>query len=224
MKPLPALRHSPPRVLPGAAHGAELLAPIAGLRRHPFSRRRRSLHRCWPRMGGSTARNGLASEVARYRARTGGGLRLISVESKVAQRPKDQPAVSQLIGASLARSRYHRFFYQVIFRSKGEGQGAVLLGASSASELDRLGAHLLTDPDSVCGDRAVHCTAFPEACTVSLEMEIVLNGASHTVAWGSLLASVAVRPRRVELLRAYAGRLVPVKIDPADPHALRLQL
>ena len=173
-------------------------------------------------------RRGLAgfigTEVAQYRARTEGGLRLISVESNVAQRPKDQLPVSKLIPASLARYRYHRFVYQVIFRSKGGTQGAVLLGAGSAGELAQLGAQLLMDPDSVCSGQSVHCTVFPEACSVALEMEIFVNGSPRNILWGSLLASVAAQPRRVELLRKYAGHLAPVKIDPNDANALRLPL
>jgi len=173
-------------------------------------------------------RRGLASflgtEVALYRARTEGGLRLISVESKVAQRPKDQPPVSKLIPASLARYRYHRFFYQVIFRSKGGTQGAVLLGAGSIGEIEQLGAQLLTDPDSVCSGQFVHCAIFPEACSVALEMEIFVNGSPRSILWGSLLANVAAQPRRVDLLRKYAGHLAPVKIDATDANALRLPL
>jgi hypothetical protein len=173
-------------------------------------------------------RHGLAgfigTEVAQYRARTGGGLRLISVESNVAQRPKDQPPVSKLIPVSVARYRYHRLFYQVIFRSKGATQGAVLLGAGSKSELEQLGAQLLTDPDSVCSGQLVHCTVFPEACSVSVEMEIFVNGSPRSIIWGSLLASVAAQPRGLELLRRYAGHLAPVKIDSTDLNALRLPL
>jgi hypothetical protein len=112
----------------------------------------------------------IGTEVAQYRARPSGGLSLISVESKIIQRPKDQPPVSKLIPATLARYRYHRFVYQVIFRAKGETRGAVLLGAGSASEIHQLGAQLLADPDAVCGGQSVHCAAFPEACSVSLEM------------------------------------------------------
>ena len=166
----------------------------------------------------------IGTEVAQYRARTEGGLRLISVESNVAQRPQDQPPVSKLIPAAIARYRYHRFVYQVIFRSKGETRGAVLLGGGSIGELEQLGARLLTDPESVCSGPFVHCAVFPEACSVALEMEIFVNGAPRTILWGSLLTSVAAQPRRIALLRRYAGHLVPVKIDPADANALRLPL
>jgi hypothetical protein len=173
-------------------------------------------------------RRGLAgfigTEVAQYRARPSGGLTLVSVESKVDRRPKDQPPVSKLIPAALAHYRYHRFVYQVIFKAKGETRGAVLLGAGSSSEIQRLGAQLLMDPDAVCGGQSVHCAAFPEACSVSLEMEIFVNGSPRTVIWGSLLASVAAPSRPVELLRKYAGHLTPVKMDSADVNAMRLPL
>jgi hypothetical protein len=165
----------------------------------------------------------LGTEIARYRAQTT-GLRLLSVEAELEQRPGDQPRVQDLLRTSQRRYRYHRFFYQIVFKSKGESRGAVLLGASSINELDQLSARLLQNADSVCRDHSTHCTAFPDACSVSIEMEIVVNGAPHTVLWGSLLANVVTRPRQLELLRFYGGRLAPVEIDPGDPTALRLPL
>jgi hypothetical protein len=39
-----------------------------------------------------------------------------------------------------------------------------------------------------------------------------------------MLDSIALHPRHVEMLRADAGRLVPVEIDSSDPGALRLPL
>ena len=166
----------------------------------------------------------LGTEIARYRAQRA-GLRLVSVESKLEQRPNDQAAVQELMRSVQRRYRYHRFFYQVIFKSKGEARGAVLLGAGSRQELDRLGERLLADPDSVCGDDGgAHCSVFPEACSVSLEMQIVVNGAPRTVLWGSLLLSVAAHPRSVELLRWHHGRLTAVEIEPADANDLRLPL
>ncbi len=166
----------------------------------------------------------LGTEIARYQVGPKTGLRLISVQSRVAQRPGDQPPVQQLIRPSQGRYRHYRFFFEVLFNRKAELRGAVLLGAGSSDELDHLAAKLLTEPESVCGGQLLHCTLFPEACTVSIEIEIVVNGAPRTVLWGSLLASVATRPRHVELFRPYAGRLTPVEIDASDPKALRLPL
>ena len=166
----------------------------------------------------------LGTEIADYRAGTNGRLRLFSVESKVAQRPKDQPPVQELLSARLARYRYHRYFYQVVFKSKGNIHGAVLLGARSMSDLEGLGARLLTDPDSVCNGRSSNCAAFPEACTVALEMAIVVNGVPRSVLWGSSLGSVAVRPRTVEVLRSHGGNATLLDINPSDPSALRLPL
>jgi hypothetical protein len=139
-------------------------------------------------------------------------------------RPEDQPAVQELLRPEQRRYRYHRFFYQVVFKSKGEIRGAVLLGAGSKQELDRLGDRLVAEPDSVCGDRLVHCTVFPEVCSVSVEIEIVVNGNPSTVVWGSVLASVATRPKHFKLLRLHAGRLTAVEVDFGDVNALRLPL
>jgi hypothetical protein len=98
-----------------------------------------------------------------------------------------------------------------------------LLGAPSAAELGRLSSQLLAAPASVCGT-SPRCSVFPETCTVSLEIEIVVNGSPRTVLWGSFLSSVAIRPRHVDLQRLYRGRLVPVEINESDPDALRLPL
>jgi hypothetical protein len=165
----------------------------------------------------------LGTEIARYRAQRT-GLSLLSVEAKLAQRPSDQARVQDLLRSSQKRHRYQRFFYQVVFKSKGESRGAVLLSANSIDELDQLSARLLQDADSVCTDQSTHCTAFPEACSVSIEMEIVINGTARTVLWGSLLASVVTRPRQLEVLRFYGGRLTPIEIDASDPSAMRLPL
>jgi len=55
-------------------------------------------------------------------------------------------------------------------------------------------------------------------------MEIVINGTTRTVLWGSLLASVVTRPRQLEVLRFYGGRLTPIEIEASDASAMRLPL
>ncbi len=165
----------------------------------------------------------LGTEVALYEVKAKGGLRLISVKP-MTQRPHDQPPVQRLIGPPQRHSRYYRFYYEVLFKSTAEAQGSVLLGASSKRELERLGAQLFTAPDSVCGSRSSQCTVFPQACSVSLEMEIVVNKVPRSVTWGALLASVVANPRHLTLSRLYKGRLMPVEINPSDPQALRLPL
>ena len=165
----------------------------------------------------------LGTEVARYRVER--GLRLLAVESKVEQRPDDQPAVQRIISRSQTHYRVHRFFYQLVFKSKGDARGAVLLGAGSVEELSDLSDRLVADPERVCAsDASRHCTIFPEACSVSLEIEITVNGARRTVLWGSLVSSVVKQPRKLELLRLNHGRLTPVEMDSSDPNALGLPL
>lgn len=165
----------------------------------------------------------LGTEIAQYRVQR--GLRLVSVESKLERRPVDQAAVQELIGPVQRRFREHRFFYQVVFKVKGDARGAVLLGGRSRGELDLLGARLLRDPESVCGaDGSVRCTIFPAACSVAVEMEIFVNGEEKTVTWGSLLRSVAAKPKHLELQRLHNGRLTPVELNAADPSELLLPL
>jgi len=166
----------------------------------------------------------LGTEIARYQVRSR-RLRLMAVESVLPQRPRDQPPVQQLLPVSEMRHRFYRFFYAVVFSKRREEGGAVLLGGRSADELDRLGARLLSEPDSICNAQSSHCTVFPAACTVSVEIEIVVNGAPRTVPWGSLLASIGPKAEHFELLRrSVGGPPAPVTIDLNDPKTLRLPL
>ncbi len=165
----------------------------------------------------------LGTEVARYRVQPRGGLRLISVQS-MENRPNDQPAVQHLIARSQIGFRDYRFYFEILFKDESRTRGSVLLAANSTGELNQLAARLLAQPDSVCGVASPHCTVFPEACSVSIEMQIVVNGAPRTVLWGSSLASVAAHPRSIQLLRRYRGSFTPVELDVRDPQALRLPL
>jgi|SRR5579871_1788478 len=166
----------------------------------------------------------LGTEIARYQVRRA-GLRLMAVEAVLTQRPRDQLPVQQLLPTSKMRYRYYRFFYAVVFSKRREEGGAVLLGARSTDELGRLGARLLSDPESICTNQSNQCTVFPPACTVALEIEIVVNGAPRTVSWGSLLATLEPKPEHFELLRRSASGLdTPLEIDFNDPRALRTPL
>ena len=164
------------------------------------------------------------TEIALYRVRENGTLHLLSVESKVAELPADQPPVKQLLPSRQMHFRRHRFFLAVKFSKRGDAAPSVLLSANSESELAALAKRLNGSPESVCHPGAPNCIVFPEACSVSAEIEIVVNGAPRTVLWGSTLSSVASNPRHIELLRLHDGRLIPVKLDPADTAALRLPL
>jgi hypothetical protein len=165
----------------------------------------------------------LGTEIATYRVQR--GLKLVSTESKLDHRPADQAAVQDLIAPVQRRYRAHRFFYQIVFKVKGESRGAVLLGGRSKEELDRLGARLIQDPESVCGENgSVRCTIFPAACSVAVEMQVFVNGEPKTVGWGSLLRSVVGSAKRFEVERIHHGRATPVELDPADPNILLLPL
>ena len=166
----------------------------------------------------------VGTQIALYRVRENGALRLLSMESKVPELPVDQPPVKQLLPSPQMHDREHRFFLAVKFSKRGGLSPSVLLSANSASELAALAEELNRSPESVCGPRSLHCVVFPEACSVSAEIEIVVNGTPRTVLWGSTLASVAPSPKHLELLRLHGGRLTPVKLDPRDSAAMRLPL
>jgi hypothetical protein len=163
----------------------------------------------------------LGTEIAQYQVPPGGGLHLLSVHP-MAQRPADQVPVQDLLIAAQQKHKHYRFFFEVLF--KGSARGSVLLGAASLEELNQLTAWLRAAPEAVCTAQSKQCTVFPEACSVSLEMDVEVNHAPRTIPWTSTLASIAAHPRSVTLLRLYAGRRAPVELDPSDPQALRLPL
>ena len=168
--------------------------------------------------------NFLGTEIARYQVLPTGTLEQTSFESRVDQPPSDQPPVQQLLSESQQRRHYHRFFYQVLLNKKSNVRSAVLLGAESTDELDHMTNQLMSEPESVCGDASAQCTVFPEACTVSLEIAVMVNGARRTVSWGSTLADFFDHHRRVELFRRYQNELAPVEVDTRDHEALRVPI
>ena len=165
----------------------------------------------------------LGTETALYRVRSHRGLQLVSIQP-MKDRPGEDPPVQELIQPSQQRRPYYRFYYEILFRRSGSSRGSVLLGANSKEELDHLATALLNDPDSVCRDRSMQCTVFPDACSVSIQMEIVINGTPRDVIWNSPISSIVDHPSHLELWRLYNGRLTPVNLNINDPNALRLPL
>lgn len=163
----------------------------------------------------------LGTEVARYEV-SAKGLRLMSFTSMAHRPPRDLP-VQQLIAPAALRWRVYRFYYEVFFPGSKETHGSVILGADSIPEMDRL-SEQMSQPESICYSGAAHCTVFPQACTVSLELKVTVNGKQRSVNWGSVLGNVTGGLRKVELKRRYAGSLVPIAINPLDPGDLRLPL
>jgi hypothetical protein len=165
----------------------------------------------------------LGTETAEYQVRPNGTLHLRSVRA-MQDRPAGQLPVQQLVSEAQRSFHQHRFYYEILFRKAGAARGSVLLGSDQVNELNRLAAQLHADPDAVCNQTSKNCTVFPEACSVSIEMEIVVNGEARTVLWGSDIESVAESHVNFHLLRVSNGRLLPVSIDTHDSNALRLPL
>lgn len=163
----------------------------------------------------------LGTEVAVYELTTG-GLRLISTRP-MKDRPADDLPVQQLVAETKLHFRFYRLYYEIVFRNAGGSHGSVLLGANSREDLVRLSTQL-AEPEVVCNATSTHCTVFPEACSVSVEMKIVINGKPETVPWGSLLASITEQHPHLSVKRVYGGRLVPIKMDARDRGVMDLPL
>lgn len=164
----------------------------------------------------------LGTEVAQYEVNVT-GRHLLSFKP-MDNRPEGDVAVQHLVSSRQVRLRFHRLYFEVVFATRHNEHGSVLLGAGSADELQALAAQLEKSP-AICENNSDHCTVFPEACSVSVEMRVVVNGKPRTIIWGSLLSSVVPdRPQHLELERRFQGRLWPVEINPQDSEALRLVL
>ncbi len=163
----------------------------------------------------------LGTETARY-AVTDEGLKLLSVQA-MKSRPKVNVPVQNLISDRQTRFSHYRLYFEIIFPQGKQSHGSVLLGASSKQELGQLGAEM-AKPESVCYPGSAKCTVFPEACSVSVEMKLIVNGKSEMVPWGSVLERVANHARHIRMERLYDGRLIRVRIESLDSKALWLPL
>src|ERR1700737_4049502 len=67
----------------------------------------------------------LGTETAHYQVRGNRGLRVRSIESAVAVRPRDQGPVQELIRASQRNFRRYRYYYAVVFNKRGGVRGSV---------------------------------------------------------------------------------------------------
>ena len=163
----------------------------------------------------------LGTEVGRYSV-TAHGLSLVSVQP-MSNRPSAEIPVQDLISDTQTKFSYYRLFYEIVFSRQDHSHGSALLGAQSQAEIDGLSAQL-SHPEAVCSQRSSHCIVFPEACSVSVEMKVIVNGKPESVLWGSTLGNIAEQPNHLEMKRLYAGELRPVRIDAKDPKSLLLPL
>jgi hypothetical protein len=163
----------------------------------------------------------LGTEVARYVIGSH-GLALVSIHPML-NRPKEEVPVQDLISNTETNFGHYRLYYQLVFSQRDHSHGSVLLAADSQAEIDMLSAQLV-HPEAVCSQGSTHCIVFPEACSVSVEMKVIVNGKPELVLWGSTLGSIAKQPRHLEMKRLYAGELRPVRIDAKDSKSLLLPL
>jgi hypothetical protein len=140
------------------------------------------------------------------------------------ERPEDQAGVADLLPSNRQKERFHRFFFQVVVDRKSGAANAVLLSGGTQNEIEQLSRRMIAEPQAVCGPGQLHCTIFPETCSVSLAFGIIVNGKPTTVPWGSVLGAVLEKRTEFTLLRSHHGHKAPVIVDGKDPQALRLPL
>ena len=165
--------------------------------------------------------NYMGTEMLVLRVMQSGKLKQLELLT-LASRVPSQEAVSSLLPIAQQREYFHRFYFQVVVNRQAGTSSALLLSASSKFRLEQLSKQLASDPASVCGGKTQDCTVFPDACSVSLGMEIMVNRQPVKIAWGSTLANVVGQRKQFTLQRQHFGKLVPVQLNPEDPELLRL--
>jgi hypothetical protein len=155
----------------------------------------------------------LGTQVAAFGLAPNGSLRLLSLDSKPFQGAA-VPKISadQLVPSHIRNERAYRFFYAVTFARCGRPSASVLLAAKSMKQIEDLTAQLKADPDRVCSGQSASCAVFPEGSTVSILMEITVNGAPKVVIWGSALGSATGGQPAARLERNISGHFEPVRL------------
>jgi hypothetical protein len=172
----------------------------------------------------NSAADYLGTTLARYTVQTDGRLKQISL-TKLAVQPRDQTAVENLISPETLRRRKHTFSFRVALNRKGSPQAAVLLGANSEAELDRVAAAAEKQTDTVCAPGSTRCAVFPPLCTASLEIAVTVNDEPRNVLWSTAVMGITGQhPTHVELSRRAGGKQVEVPINAADMDSLRTRL
>ncbi|HTU48897.1 MAG TPA: hypothetical protein VMF91_27795 [Bryobacteraceae bacterium] len=173
---------------------------------------------------GGASRRGLegflGTETAKYEI-TAHGLSLLSFQS-MTDRPADDMPVQRLISEAQMKHRFYRLYFEIFFKGEDFHRSA-LLGADTVPALDNLSGEL-TNGEEVCSQHSDACTVFPEPCSVSVEMKVVVNGKPQNVLWGSTLADVVKGQHHIEMKRLYAGWLTAVQVNADDPRELKLPL
>lgn len=105
---------------------------------------------------------------------------------KLPARPAKQPSVVTLFPARERRRHRQRLYFQVVVNKASGKANAVVLSAGGQKEMAALVDHLIGK--SVC---ASGCTVVPEGSSVSLAMEVIVNGQPRTVLWGTNARGVA---------------------------------
>jgi hypothetical protein len=155
----------------------------------------------------------LGTQVAAFGLAPNGSLRLLSLDSKPFQGAAvPKLTADQLVPPHIRNERAYRFFYAVTFARSSRASASVLLAAKSIKQIGELSAQLKADPDRLCSVQSASCAVFPEGSTVSILMEITVNGAPKVVIWGSALGSATGGQPAARLERNISGHFEPVRL------------
>jgi hypothetical protein len=124
-------------------------------------------------------------------------------------------------------------FYRLFMKSGQTDFTALVLAASSRTELDRETALLDAGPASCDRLPAAHCVVIPRRVAINAVTPVIVNGAETLIRWGATLGE-AIRAAGVReppsttptltVFRLYNGRPTPIDFDRTSPAILRLPL
>jgi hypothetical protein len=136
-----------------------------------------------------------------------------------------------VLGTLPKEALFRLFFYTYLVPQKHK-RSAVIMGASNASQLDRLDSQLRVTPDESCESVAseVTCLEFDGFVTLSSQIRVELNGKTEFLEWGAKVRDVLPKNREMEALkslriqRLYLNSYRELRFDPKDSHVLSLAL
>jgi hypothetical protein len=125
---------------------------------------------------------------------------------------------------------YYRLLFYTYVVPKDRTLSAVIIGASSASQLDRLDKELRAQPHAGCKSAVaaagMACFEFDGFVTLSCQIEVVVNGTRKFVEWGARVKDVvpAKSLKALRMQRRYLDSYYDVRFDPRDADVLSLVL
>ena len=145
------------------------------------------------------------------------------------ERERRQGAPDLEVAEAVGRMPLYRLFFYNLYVPARIRRVALIVGAADTGTLDRIADRLLENPSSDCPSLRqageISCVELAGPITATLEVNVVVNGESTYLPWGSSVKTVLVNYRGENLTKAlrtlriqrqFQGRTVDVQFTPGD--------